>query len=246
MDPSDFEPLRSALAPGGPPALTPAWWAWVTTRARLRRVNEPAARLATLMGARLSVVDQLINDWTSDRARDRFADPDALDARFLAAVDALTREWLAARGIASAWLWRGEAVPGPDAPCMLTVDLAERSFSTTLLAYAAYTPRRIARERGRPLAARLLLLHVPASRICGTSATGLGIPDLREVILRGGPIPAWCWPLTERDIDRARDPSWEARLLATVARGGPPLPPTPSAESLPSTASTAPSFVTPP
>lgn len=211
-----FEPLRSALAAGGPPMLTAAWKRWVVERHARRRVNAPAAALAARMGEPVRVADRLIDAWSYEAERAAFAEPAGLYARFLAAVHDLTQDWLRERGITSAWLWRGETAPGPERRCRLAVTLQERTLATTILAYAAHMVRWRQEQAEDGVGGRLLLLEVPATRIVGCSATGLGIPDASEVSLAGGAYAAWCWPLDARAIARSAEPGAEAALLAAL------------------------------
>jgi hypothetical protein len=61
---------------------------------------------------------------------------------------------------------------------------------------------------------RLLLFRVPAERIVSTSRTGLGHPDCAEVVVDGGDVDAFVWPVAPRDGQRAHDPSFGRRLLS--------------------------------
>jgi hypothetical protein len=134
-------------------------------------------------------------------------------AALLHATQQYTAAWLADHGVASAWVWRGEAVPGPRRIERQTVTLPVRAHATPLLGYAMFIAvTRMAQQE--VTSGRLLLFQVPAERIVSTSMTGLGQPDAGEVIVDGGDVEALVWPVSSRDRQRVQDPSFGRRLLS--------------------------------
>jgi hypothetical protein len=210
----DFEPLGSALRDGGPPYRGEDWIAWVRARRLQTRLMSPASpALGQLLGVPSDTVDDLLAGWHVEHAVQEFADPVGMWAALLRATRQYTAAWLADHGVTSAWVWRGEAVPGPRRLRRQPVTLPVRAHATPLLAYAAFMAvRRMARQ-GMP-SGRLLLFRVPADRIVSTSMTGLGQPGIDEVIVDGGAVDAFVWPVAPRDDRRARDPSFGRRLLS--------------------------------
>lgn len=241
---TESDPLRLALADGGPPFLSQEWKLWVLARHQRRRVNESAAAIAHLLvddpdfrsadgrpfAHPVAVVDRLISDWHRDRA-ENWASADSVPhlRAFLRASATATATWLADHGVGAAWLWRGEAVCGPRGSkgTYIQIDLPERSFATVFLPYAANMARWRSQQQRQRRSGRLLLFRVPAARIVGTSATGIGAPDAGEVVLTGGPVDAWCWRLTPEVIQRSLSDQLETQLLTDISnqvKGDHPMP----------------------